>query len=133
MSRILLDTNICIYIIKKKPVSVRERFLRYKAGDIAVSSITVAELFYGAKKSNNYQINKEALDNFLMPLKVIPFDASDAGVYGIIRAALGRKGQVIGNMDMLIAAQAIAKGFTLVSNNLKEFARIDGLFCDNWV
>lgn len=133
MSRFLLDTNICIYIIKNKPASVRERFAQYHIGDIAISSVTVTELVYGVEKSINYQKNKEALEDFLLPLALVPFDAEDASVYGRIRKALEQKGQVIGGMDMLIAAQAIAKDFTLISNNLREFERVDGLKYENWV
>lgn len=131
--KILLDTNICVYMIKNKPIIVRERFERFVSGDIAVSSITAAELQYGVEKSAAKEKNALALGAFLLPLEIVPFDLNSALVYGKIRAELERQGKPIGGMDMLIAAQAIAQGLTLITHNLKEFQRISGLNCETWV
>ena len=129
----LLDTNICIYMIKNKPPEVRKHFQRFTPGDIAISSITVAELQYGVEKSAAREKNALALEAFLLPLEIAPFDLNSALVYGKIRANLERQGTPIGGMDMLIAAQAIAQGFTLITHNLKEFQRIPSLQCETWV
>ena len=131
--RVLLDTNICIYMIKNKPPEVRKHFERFSPGDIAISSITVAELHYGVAKSAAQKKNSLALEGFLLPLDIAPFDAESALVYGKIRAELERRGKPIGGMDMLIAAQAIAQGFTLITHNLTEFERVSGLKCKTWV
>lgn len=129
----LLDTNICVYIIKERPRQVLDRFRIQNVGEIAISTITIAELEYGASKSQMPSKNREGLTKFLMPLEVVDFDVADALEYGIIRSDLEQKGQIIGSMDMLIAAQAIAKGLTLVTNNLREFQRVRGLVLENWV
>ncbi len=131
--RVLLDTNICIYMIKMKPPEVRLHFERFKYGDIAVSAITVAELQYGVEKSAAREKNARALEAFLLPLEIAPFDSESASVYGQVRAGLERKGQIIGSLGMLIASQAIAQDFVLVTHNLKEFSRIPGLRCETWV
>lgn len=131
--RVLLDTNICIYMIKNKPPEVREHFEQFVPGDIAISSITVAELQYGVEKSAAREKNALALEAFLLPLEIVPFDMDSALVYGKIRAELERQGKPIGGMDMLIGAQAMAQDFTLITHNLKEFARIPGLRCETWV
>ncbi len=130
--RVILDTNICIYMIKNKPPEVRKHFERFVPGDIAISSITVAELQYGVEKSAAREKNALALEAFLLPLEIAPFDMDSALAYGKIRAELERQGKPIGSMDMLIAAQAIAQGFTLITHNLKEFERIPGLRCETW-
>ena len=131
--RVLLDTNICIYMIKNKPPEVRKHFEQFVPGDIAISSITVAELQYGVEKSAAREKNALALEAFLLPLEIVSFDSDSAIAYGKIRAGLERQGMPIGGMDMLIAAQAIAQGFTLVTHNLKEFSRVSGLKCETWV
>ena len=131
--RALLDTNICIYMIKNKPPEVRKHFERFVPGDIAISSITVAELQYGVEKSAAREKNALALEAFLLPLEIASFDSDSAIAYGKIRAGLERQGTPIGGMDMLIAAQAIAQNFTLVTHNLKEFSRIPGLKSETWV
>jgi tRNA(fMet)-specific endonuclease VapC len=131
--KVLLDTTICVYLIKNNPPAVRERFKGFVPGDIAVSSITVAELQYGVEKSAAGEKNARALEVFLLPLEIVPFELPSALVYGKIRAELERQGKPIGGMDMLIAAQAIAHGLTLVTHNLKEFQRISGLRCETWV
>ena len=131
--RVLLDTNICIYMIKNRPPEVRKHFEQFAPGDIAISSITVAELHYGVVKSAAREKNALALEAFLLPLVITPFDTEAAFVYGRIRAELERQGKPIGGMDMLIAAQAIAQDCTLVTHNLKEFTGVPGLRCESWV
>lgn len=129
----MLDTNICIYIIKNKPESVKERFREFEIGELCISSITVSELMYGVYKSQQIERNLQALESFLMPFEIVDYDYVASIEYGKIRASLEKKGQVIGNMDMQIAGHALALDITLVTNNTKEFARIDGLSLDNWV
>ncbi|MBI2340755.1 MAG: type II toxin-antitoxin system VapC family toxin [Deltaproteobacteria bacterium] len=129
----LLDTNICIYLIKKKPPSVLARFRALKPGDVGVSSITTAELHYGVEKSQFPDKNRQALAEFLLPLELAPFDEKAAAVFGKIRTVLERKGRVIGSYDMLIAAHAISLDATLVTNNTREFSRIADLKVKNWV
>ena len=129
----MLDTNICIYLIKQQPPSVLERFLSHPVGDIGISSITVAELDYGASKSRQASKNRAALDQFIAPLDVAAFDREAASVYGKIRASLEAKGTPIGGMDLLIAAHALSLGVRLVTNNGREFKRVPGLKVENWV
>lgn len=131
--RVLLDTNICIYMIKNKPPEVRKHFEQFMPGDIAISSLTVAELQYGVEKSAAREKNTLALEAFLLPLEIAPFDAESALAYGKIRAGLEKQGKPIGGMDMLIAAQAIAQDYTLITHNLKEFQWVSGLRCEMWV
>ena len=128
----LLDTNICIYIINKRPPQVAAHFEGLVYGDVAVSSITGAELAFGVAKSGSAR-NQDALEKFLAPLDVLPFDAAAMYAYGTLRAQLQARGQPIGALDTLIAAHALALGATLVTNNLAEFARVPGLACENWV
>ncbi|BCS53231.1 type II toxin-antitoxin system VapC family toxin [Geobacter sp. SVR] len=130
--KLLLDTNICIYIIKQQPAAVLERFLGYQVGEIALSSITVAELRYGVAKSAHREKNAQALDEFIIPLEVVSFDEEAARVYGEIRAALEKAGTPVGAMDMLIAAHALSLGIPLVTNNTREFGRIPALTLLNW-
>ena len=129
----MLDTNICIYIIKNKPESVKERFREFEIGELCISSITVSELMYGAYKSEQTEKNLQALESFLMPFEIVDYDYMASVEYGKIRANLEKKRQVIGNMDMQIAGHALALDMTLVTNNTKEFNRVDGLSLDNWV
>jgi tRNA(fMet)-specific endonuclease VapC len=129
----LLDTNICIYVIKKKPVQALHQFSAYSVGELGVSAITAAELWYGAEKSQRPQENREALAQFLLPLVLVAFDDRAAMVYGEIRAALEGAGKLIGPMDMLIAAQAVSLGVVLVTNDVTEFSRVPGLVVENWV
>ena len=129
----MLDTNICIYIIKRRPQSVLDRFSAFPVGDIGISSITRAELEYGAAKSAQPRRNREALEEFVSPLDLAPFDRDAAEAYSRIRAALERKGLPIGAMDMLIAAHALSLGANLVTNNETEFRRVSGLRVENWI
>jgi tRNA(fMet)-specific endonuclease VapC len=130
--KLMLDTNICIYIIKQQPATVLKRFLEYKVGDIGISSITLSELRYGVAKSTHREKNSKALDEFIIPLEVVAFDEDAAHVYGDIRANLKKAGTPIGAMDMLIAAHAVAMGVTLVTNNSREFSRIPILDIVDW-
>jgi len=129
---ILLDTNICIYIINAKPPAVLQRFRQYRIGDIGISSVVAAELAYGVAKSGS-QRNRQALELFLAPLAILPFDDAAFWAYGELRAALESQGTPIGSMDTLIAAHALSQRATLVTNNTDEFARVPDLQLDNWV
>ncbi len=128
---ILLDTNTCIYIINNRPPNVLERFRKYKAGEVGISSIAASELTYGVAKSGSVK-NRKALDMFLAPLKVLPFDSQCLWFYADLRASLEKQGLTIGAMDTLIAAHALSIDGTLVTNNLKEFARVPKLKLENW-
>jgi tRNA(fMet)-specific endonuclease VapC len=128
----LLDTNICIYIIKKKPVSVLDKFRGLPLGSVAISTITLAELEYGVRKSTYPDKNSEALNQFLVPLDILAFDYNATITYGNVRADLEKKGIPIGPLDTLIAAHALSLNATLVTNNEKEFNRIAGLKIENW-
>jgi len=130
--RYLLDTNICIYLIKKNPPEVLEHLGKLSPIDISISSITVAELYYGAENSIYRERNRLALEEFFLPLEILPFDEKAALQYGIIRADLKKKGKIIGAMDMLIASHAIANNLILVTNNEREFRRISNLKLENW-
>ena len=131
--RYLLDTNICIYVIKRRPPQVLARFQRCAVGDIGLSTVTLAELEYGVAKSQEPARNHAALAAFTLPLEILPFDAPAAAAYGPIRATLERQGTPIGAMDLLIAAHARSLGVILVTNNVREFGRVPGLQVDNWV
>jgi tRNA(fMet)-specific endonuclease VapC len=128
----LLDTNICIYIIKKKPTLVFDKFRSLSIGSIAISSITLAELQFGIMKSSNPDKNQEALDKFLTPIEILDFGFYATIEYGKIRAELERKSTPIGPLDTLIASHAKSLDLTLVTNNVREFERIDGLKIENW-
>lgn len=129
----MLDTNICIYIIKQKPKSVIDKFKKMKNANICISSITYSELLYGAEKSSNIAKNLLALTMFLSNIVILSYDENASIDYGIIRSKLEKQGKIIGPLDMLIAAHAKSLNITLVSNNLKEFERVDGLRLENWV
>jgi tRNA(fMet)-specific endonuclease VapC len=129
----MLDTNICIYIIKNRPQSVKERFRTYHIGELCISTITVSELMYGAYKSQHIEKNLKAIEAFLLPFEIVDYDYPASVMYGKIRATLEKKGQVIGGMDMQIAGHALALDMTLVTNNTKEFQRVEGLVLENWV
>jgi tRNA(fMet)-specific endonuclease VapC len=131
--RYLLDTNICIYVIRRRPHQVLARFQRCAVGDIGLSTVTLAELQYGVAKSTFPERNQEALATFTLPLEILPFDAPAAVAYGAIRATLERQGTPIGAMDLLIAAHAVSLGVILVTNNPREFRRVSDLQVENWV
>jgi tRNA(fMet)-specific endonuclease VapC len=128
----LLDTNTCIYIINKKPPSTVDRIQSKQPEDIAVSTVTIAELEYGVYRSQTVDQNRIALLGFLVPLAILDFDQGAAAVYGSIRSSLEARGTPIGPMDLLIAAQAMSHGLILVTNNEREFGRVDGLGIENW-
>ena len=128
----LLDTNICIYLIKNKPKKLLVRIQKTPLNEIAVSSITIAEMEYGIAKSTKPTESRIALMKFLLPFEIIGFTEEAAAYYGSIRCDLQKKGAPVGNMDMLIASIALAHGLTLVTNNVKEFSRIDKLKVENW-
>ena len=129
----MLDTNISMYAIKKKPEGVLERLRSELDSGICISSVTLAELRFGVEKSLYPERNTVALSQFLVPLNVLPFDDTAAVEYGRICAFLQRKGTPIGTMDMLIAAHAKTVGIPLVTNNTKEFERVPDLLLENWV
>ena len=130
--KLMLDTNICIYIIKGQPSSVIDRLVALPTEEVGISIVTVSELRYGASKSRRPKRNHEALDEFLYPFEVALYDEPAAKAYGTIRSALEKKGRPIGPMDLLIAAHALSLDVRLVTNNAKEFERVDGLEIDNW-
>jgi len=129
----LLDTNICIYIIKKKPENVIKKFLKLRPGSVTISSITLSELYYGVFKSSKTNENMIAMQEFVSPLIILDFTDQDAIIYGKIRAELEGKGKLIGAMDLLIASIAKSRELILVTNNTKEFSRISDLKLENWV
>ena len=133
MIRYLLDTNICIYLIKDKDPALKLKLYNKGIGCCAISAITLAELSYGVEKSSKVEQNKLALGLFLAPFELLPFSTNAAFSYGSIRQKLELRGEIIGGYDLLIAAHALAEGLTLVTNNLAEFSRVDGLSVENWV
>lgn len=128
----MLDTNICIYLIKQKPPKVLKHFKSHSIGDIGISSITLAELRYGVAKSQHVEKNRQALDEFILPLEIEDFNEKAADEYGVVRADLERAGKPIGSMDMLIGAHVLALGATLVTNNTKEFKQVQNLKVVDW-
>ena len=131
--KFLLDTNICIYLIKQKPPEVLQKFNTYQVGDIGISSISVAELKFGVQKSQFTNKNDRALEKFLLPLQIVDFNRAAADTYGTVRAMLEKKGTPIGSLDTLIAAHALSLGVILITHNEKEFNRVPNLKLDNWV
>ena len=128
----LLDTNICIYVINHKPEHVFERFKQYQLGQLAISSITASELAFGVEKSGSER-NKQALNKFLSPLDILPYDEKAIWHYAKLRQDLQSTGKTIGSLDMLIAAHACAAGAILVTDNTGEFSRVRGLRVENWI
>lgn len=131
--RYMLDTNICIYAIKNKPKEVIERLKEHEPSEICISSVTYAELIHGVEKSKEVNKNRIALTLLLADIEILSFDANAAESYGEIRAELERKGTPVGPLDMMIAGHAKSLGYTVVTNNIKEFERIAGLRFENWV
>lgn len=130
--RYLTDTNICIYIMNQHPVEVIRKFKQISVGDVGISSITVSELQYGVSKSKQREKNQQRLNEFLLPMKILAFDENAAKCYGDIRYQLERQGQIIGPLDLLIAAHAISEQLIIVTNDDKEFRRIENLTVENW-
>ncbi|WP_411824645.1 type II toxin-antitoxin system tRNA(fMet)-specific endonuclease VapC [Leptospira sp. 'Mane'] len=133
MSQYLLDTNICIYIINKRPEAVLKKFKKISLDNIFISSITEFELRYGVEKSQKHEQNLRILEDFLGYLNIIPFEGSDSNVAANVRTRLEKKGEVIGPYDLLIASQAISRELILVTNNEKEFKRIKEIQLENWI
>ena len=129
---IMLDTNICIYIINAKPPTVLQRFRDYRMGEVGVCTVVAAELAFGVAKSGSAR-NRHALELFLAPLTLMPFDEAAVWAYGTLRSELERQGKQIGALDTMIGAHALSQQATLVTNNTSEFARVPGLRLDNWV
>ena len=129
----MLDTNICIYIIKQKPATVIERFKQIDVSEISISSITLSELFFGVFKSSKPEQNFMALTQFVAPLEILPFGGEAAQHYGGLRAHLEKRVTPVGSLDMLIAAHALSLSSTLITNNEKEFNRVSNLKIENWV
>ncbi len=129
----MLDTNICIHIIRKQPEAMLKHLTSMRVGDVGVSTIVVSELQHGIHKSQNPDKNRAAIEQFLIPLVIADFDYAAAAAYGPIRAELERKGTPIGSMDLLIAAHAVSLDVILVTNNVKEFARVPNLKIEDWI
>ena len=132
MLRFMLDTDICIYVIKNHPAELRERF-NENAGALCISSVTVMELVYGAEKSLKRSLNMNRVEEFTARLEVLSFGDKAATHCGQIRAELARRGMPIGPYDSMIAGHARSEGLTIVTNNSREFTRVEGLLCTNWL
>ena len=131
--RYLLDTNICIYIAKHNPASVRDRFAQHSANELVMSVITVGELRFGAEKSQSKERALAVIEELCNLMNIEDLTENAAEHYGQIRAELQKSGQIIGNNDLWIAAHARSKDWVLVTNNEKEFLRVEGLKVENWV
>ena len=129
----LIDTNICIYIMNQRPAEVIQKCKNTGVGQIGISAITVSELSYGVAKSKYQKQNTKRLEEFLAPFEILQYDEEASNYYGIIRSQLENQGNVIGPLDMLIAAHALSRDLVLVTNNEKEFNRIETLKVENWV
>jgi tRNA(fMet)-specific endonuclease VapC len=129
----MLDTNICSYIIKKKPDYVYHKFNSFSPDNLCISIITYAELFYGIEKTKSKKINEDVIDAFLTMLEVFDWNKAAAKSYAKIRNELSLKGELIGNMDLMIAAHALSLNATVITNNVSEFKRIKKLKVENWI
>lgn len=132
MTKFMLDTNICIYVIKRRPMELLDVFNKY-SGQMSISSITLAELLHGVEKSSQPERNLRNVEDFVSRLDIYSYDDEAAGHYGNIRADLEKKGQSIGVNDLHIAGHARSRGWILVTNNVKEFERVEGLRVENWL
>ena len=130
--RYMLDTNICIFAIRRKPTNVLLNLLNKISSDICISVITYSELIHGVEKSRDISQNRLALTMFLSEIEIVPYDTQDAEEYGRIRAEFEKQGTPIGPMDMLIAAHAKSRSFTLVTNNTRKFERVKNLQIEDW-
>lgn len=130
--RYMLDTNICIYVIKHKPEKVFQKLQEVDPSDVCISSVTYAELVHGVEKSAAVDKNRLALSIFLANIEILDFDVNAAEGYGKIRADLEKNGTPIGPLDMMIAGHAKSLDYTVVTNNVKEFKRVRGLKIENW-
>ncbi|HEY4367157.1 MAG TPA: type II toxin-antitoxin system VapC family toxin [Steroidobacteraceae bacterium] len=129
----MLDTDICIALIKRQPPELIGRLKQHKPGDVSISSVTLAELSFGVSKSAQPEKNRVALDQFILPLEILSFDDVAAEAYGGTRAELEASGTPIGPLDTLIASHALSIGATIVTNNVREFSRVKGLRVENWM
>lgn len=129
----MLDTNICIELIRGRGANILQRLRQCQIGDVGISAITLAELEHGVEKSAQPQRNRIALSEFCAPLEIRSFGDAAATVYGKVRANLERAGQVIGPLDLLIASHALAEGAAIVTNNDDEFRRVKDLTVENWL
>ena len=129
----LLDTDICIFLLRGKPAGVQSRFEKIPFGDIGISAITCSELRHGAEKSSNPASNHQTVTEFLAPLEMLDYPAEAAMTYGRLRNALQKQGRMIGPLDLLIASHAIHLNVTLVTNNTSEFSRVPNLRIENWI
>lgn len=129
----MLDTNMCIYIIKKRPPAASGRFEEIKENQLCISVITLAELQYGVERSSSKKLNQDILDEFVSRLNILLWTEDAAKQYGKIRQQLEKQGTPIGNMDLMIASHALSQKCTLVTNNTKEFKRVSNLKLENWV
>lgn len=130
--KFMLDTNICICLIKRRSEKIIGNLKKHTAGEVGISSITLAELQYGVVKSQHKKQNRIALEEFVLPLEIDPFDEKAAETYGLIRSQFEKTGKPIGSLDTLIGAHALSRGVTLVTNNVREFKRIKGLKVVDW-
>ncbi len=133
MNQYLLDTNICIYIMNKKPEAVYQKFKKVNLDNIFISAISEFEIKYGVEKSKKSDQNRKTVLEFLGFLNILPFDSQSTSIAGSLRSTLEKKGQIIGPYDLLIASQALAKDLILITNNEKEFRRIKDLKIENWI
>jgi tRNA(fMet)-specific endonuclease VapC len=131
--RYMLDTNICSYILKNRPLEVKHRFEQAAPETVCVSVIVVSELYYGAARHPNGMVIRREIDDFINRLEIVPWDLQAADQYGALRATLERAGTPLGAMDMLIAAHAKSREMILVTNNRREFDRVQGLSTENWI
>ena len=131
MLRYMLDTNLCIRVLRDRPQTLRERFNK-EADGLCISTVILYELLYGAAKSARPEHNRKEVEHFAARLEVLSFDADAAGHSAEIRAALERRGQRIGSYDLLIAGHARSRGLVVVTGNLGEFMRVEGLRCEDW-
>ena len=132
MLKYLLDTNIVIYTMKNRPEAVRKQFKKHE-GQMAISSVTLGELVFGAENSQHVDRNLEDIEEFAARLEVLTFDNKAAYHFGQIRSELYKSGRPIGPYDMMIAGHARSAGLVLVTNNMKEFKRVKGLMTENWI
>ena len=130
--RYLIDTNICIYLMNRRPLKVIRKIKQFDVGDLIISSITLAELQYGVSNSQRKVENQRRLIEFVAPFQILAFDQKAAKTYGDVRYELQKKAQMIGSLDVLIAAHALSQGLTLVTNNYREFKKVKNLRVENW-
>ncbi|OEU54879.1 MAG: plasmid maintenance protein [Desulfobulbaceae bacterium S3730MH12] len=131
--RYMLDTDICSYVIRERPLEVFEQFKKVDVNQLCISTVTYAELIYGVEHSSSRKINRPIIDDFVRHLDIITWDEEAAEHYGKIRAFLRAEGNIIGSMDMMIAAHARSRNMTLITNNDKHFKRVPNLRIENWV